>query len=87
MSGPHPRAGKYNAGQMQNEAACESLEKVLRNTSDDCMVRHEVNEPSKKLLRGALGRSGVSRARGGDGGPGRHGEVPTLASLVLSRVF
>ena len=31
-------------GQMQNEAACETLEKVLRNTSDDCMVRHEVNE-------------------------------------------
>ena len=33
----------FSAGQMQNEAACETLEKVLGNTSDDCMVRHEVN--------------------------------------------
>lgn len=32
------------AGQMQNEAACHTLETVLRNTSDDCMVRHEVYE-------------------------------------------
>lgn len=31
------------AGQMQNDSACETLEKVLGNTSDDCMVRHEVN--------------------------------------------
>ncbi|CAN0218193.1 unnamed protein product [Pylaiella littoralis] len=32
------------AGQMQNESACAPLEKVLGNTSDDCMVRHEAAE-------------------------------------------
>ncbi|CBJ32165.1 conserved unknown protein [Ectocarpus siliculosus] len=34
----------YILGQMQDEAACETLEKVLGNTSDDCMVRHEAAE-------------------------------------------
>lgn len=39
----HVCAFSYDkTGQMQNEAACEKLETVLRNTSDDCMVRHEV---------------------------------------------
>ncbi|CAM9456392.1 unnamed protein product [Scytosiphon promiscuus] len=32
------------AGQMQNEAACKTLEQVLENTSDDSMVRHEAAE-------------------------------------------
>lgn len=29
-------------GQMQDVGACSTLEKVLADTSDDCMVRHEV---------------------------------------------
>lgn len=29
-------------GQMQDASACVTLEKVLEDTSDDCMVRHEV---------------------------------------------
>lgn len=36
---PHPPTG-----QMQNEAACKTLEQVLENTSDDSMVRHEVKK-------------------------------------------
>ncbi|CAM9229126.1 unnamed protein product [Ascophyllum nodosum] len=42
------------AGQMQNEGACETLEKVLSDSCDDCMVRHEAAE--------ALGAIGAERS-------------------------
>jgi deoxyhypusine monooxygenase len=33
----------YVLGQMQDEGACDVLERVLSDTSDDVMVRHEVS--------------------------------------------
>jgi deoxyhypusine monooxygenase len=32
----------YILGQMQNRKACEVLSKILRDESDDVLVRHEV---------------------------------------------
>ena len=44
----------YVLGQMQSERACESLESVLLDSSDDVMVRHECAE--------ALGAIGAARS-------------------------
>lgn len=30
-------------GQMQDESACKTLESIVRDTSDDAIVRHEVS--------------------------------------------